>query len=131
MAVSACVYTCLASSALINAQSFTDIVSTGDQAPDGDGIFSSQEDSFGLPIVNNAGQVAFTGALFNSSGGSSTDSGIFRGNGQPGGLIQIARESDIAPLAGGGSAGNLTGLFSREITLNSAGQVSFFSSISG
>ncbi|MEM1445987.1 MAG: choice-of-anchor tandem repeat NxxGxxAF-containing protein [Planctomycetota bacterium] len=110
-------------------QTFESIAQTGDLSPDGDGLFPSQEETFGVPIINNAGQVAFRGLLFNSSLGSSNDSAIFRG--APSGLSLIARESQTAPLPGNGVPGTLQALNNRKVLLNDAGQVAFFSSVSG
>jgi len=51
----------------VEAQSIDAIVITGDNSPDGNGIFPTLDDSFSVPVINNAGQVFFTGSLFNST----------------------------------------------------------------
>jgi hypothetical protein len=73
---------------------------------------------FGNPVLNNAGQILFSAGL---TGGSSA-SAIFIGT--PGSLQTVARSGTAAP-----AGGNYSGLGSPAV--NSAGQVSFFASLTG
>lgn len=105
----------LAATATANTQI---VAVTGDAAPDGNGVFSS---SFGHPALNDAGQVAFTSILDNTSGGFSDYRGVFRGNGVS--LTQIVRTGDPVPDANG------TFWTYSNPALNESGQVGFFSSL--
>jgi hypothetical protein len=68
--------------------------------------------------LNDIGQVVFEADLYGTSGGSSDDEGIFIGDGT--GLVQIAREGQIAP-----SGGHKLGRFGAP-QLNESNQVAFF-----
>ncbi len=86
------------------------IVQTGQAAP-GSGTFSY----FGLAVLNDSGETAFSATLTGTLG--AFDTGIFRGSG--GSITQIVRESQSAP------DGN--GLFSTfsQLDLNNNGHVAF------
>jgi hypothetical protein len=101
--------------------SLTRIVREGDAAPDANGSFSSMQ---GVSL-NAAGQVWFTASLVGTSGGTSDDGGIFRGDGTPGGLIQMVRKGDAAPDGNG----NFSGFGNPK--LNDAGQFAFGASLTG
>jgi hypothetical protein len=88
-------------------------------APDGNGTFS-QLDGY---VLNNAGSVLFRGNLTGTSGGSSDNSGLFRGNG--GGLTQIARRGQVIP-GGSGTLGIL-----QSFQMNDLGTVAFRSDLNG
>src|SRR5690606_13044873 len=112
---------CLAAAA--SAQT-TDVVAiTGDAAPDGNGTFRN----FGKPVLNDAGQLAFSASLDGTTGGGSDNAGIFRGDGlSP--LVPIFHKGAPAPNGNGSILG-----FSAPV-LNAAGQAAFagvFSDTSG
>lgn len=81
--------------------------------PEGNGSFSS----LGSPILNSAGQVAFSADLKSTSGGTLDDSGIYLHNGT--GVVNLARENADVPEGDGSFR-----LF-RDLTLNGLGQVVF------
>lgn len=76
---------------------------------------------FGVPALNEPGQVAFAAFLQATDGGGVT--GVFRGAGTPGSLTQIVRQGESVP-SGNGEFGIV---FSAPAppTLNAAGQVAF------
>lgn len=88
---------------------------TGDPAPDGNGYLRR---NFSAPVINEAGQVAFSVVLEGTSGGSEDDSGIYRFD--PTGLMQIARTGQ-APPEGNGKFSDLD-----LPTMNDSGQVAFY-----
>lgn len=103
------------------AQVRTEVIAiTGDLAPDGNGNFVS----FGAPVLNDSGQVAFRGSLSGTVTGNGDDSGIFRAN-STSGIVQIARGGSILPGAGGEFSS-----FSLYPAINEAGQVAFSGTIS-
>ncbi len=73
---------------------------------------------FGPPVLNNAGQVAFTADLKAFQGGvdSTNDSGIWRDN------LLIAREGD---QAGGAPTGAVFDRFDRAVAINDSGQIAY------
>jgi len=91
----------------------TQIAREGQAAPDGNGTLSS----FGYLALNNTSQAAFDAELTGTSGGTSDNTGIFRGAGGP--LTQIARKGQVAP------DGNGTFSTFYSPALNNAGQVAF------
>lgn len=96
-----------------------EITRKGQSAPDGNGTFS-QLDGY---VLNNAGSVLFRGNLTGTSGGSSDNSGLFRGNG--GGLTQIARRGQVVP----GGSGTMSVL--QAYQMNDLGTVAFRSDLNG
>jgi hypothetical protein len=72
--------------------------------------------------LNDSGQVVFEATLYNTSGGSANDKGIFRGDGVT--LDTIVREGDDAP-GGNDSFSD----FLPDLALNNAGQVAFGASV--
>lgn len=99
----------------------TQIVREGQAAPGGNDLYAI----FGLPSLNNAGQVAFTAALAVTSGGSIDSGGIFRGDGET--TTQIVRTGQATP-SGIASFRH----FNRvQRTLNNNGQVAFSASLTG
>src|SRR5688572_7428698 len=79
--------------------------------------------SFGRPVMNASGQVAFSAVL------SSADSGVFRFS--PGGVTTVARSGSPGPITGLG-ADVVFGSFTSEfISLNDAGTVAFGNEFSG
>lgn len=97
----------------------TQIARAGETPPGGNGAF----DFFGAPALNSTGQVAFTGILTGTSGGSSDDRGIYRYDN--GTLNQIIREGEASPDGNGtfSSLGNYS--------LNGAGQLAIAAFLSG
>jgi len=74
------------------------------------------------PALNDSGQVAFEAVLYNTSGGSANDKGIFRGDGMV--IDTIVRKGDAAPDANGSFLD-----FLPDLALNNAGQVAFGASL--
>lgn len=66
----------------------------GQNAPDGNGVFSGFD---GNPVINNAGQVGFTGFLTNTEDPPNDDRGIFISDGTS--IVQIAREGNLFRVA--------------------------------
>ncbi len=83
------------------------IALSGQPAPDGNGVFSA----FGIPMLNDAGQVGFWARLSGTSGGvrNPDNEGLLRGEGGP--VTQIAR--------------TYLGRSYYSPTMNEAGQVAF------
>lgn len=98
------------------------IVREGQAAPNGDGTFFR---FYGIPGLNNAGQVVFSGVL-NGTNSGSDEEGIFLGDGITG-LSQMARDGQAAP----GGSGQLAFLLPEATApaLNDAGQVAFLAFI--
>lgn len=98
------------------AQSNTQIIVTsGDAAPDGNGTFFFLD----LPLLNDAGQVAFNGTItYTINEQFFLEAGIFRGDAVTP-LLQLARVNTAVPAGWAGSAFTSFG----DIAINSAGQV--------
>jgi len=96
------------------------VVSTGQIAPDGNGVFSSLRH----PSINADNLVAFRADLTGTAGGGFDDSGIFRDGAFA--LIQVVRENQAVPEGGGrfASFGNVVGM-------NDIGQVLFVANLRG
>ncbi len=104
------------------------IVREGQPAPEGNGYFGNFDNVTygGVPVpINDAGQAVFLATLTGTLGGSN-NTGIYRGNGTPGGLTNIARQGQFAPDGNGIYSG-----FDYSLALNSSGQVAFYGNISG
>lgn len=109
-----------------DADSLVEIAREGDAAPDGIGtlgFFSSVRNT--IHVLNDVGQVAFDALFNNTSGGSTDDSGLLRGDGDT--LVLIAREGQLAP-DGNGLLGNS---LRSNPALNNAGQVAFQAGFTG
>jgi hypothetical protein len=88
----------------------------GEAPPDGNGVLFELSD----PALNNAGQVLFLATNMRETAGFHLDdSGLFRTDGTPGSLTQIAREDQTAPDGNGVFSGFLN------FALNDDGQVAF------
>jgi hypothetical protein len=75
------------------------IVREGQNVPEGNGKFGQIVPPGGvLPILNESGQVTFRADLTNTSGGSSDNSGVYRGDGNK--LTKIARAGQSVPSSG-------------------------------
>lgn len=98
----------------------TQIARTDQASPDANGTFSLFVDH----SINDVGQTAFFARLGGTVGGTSDDSGIFRGAG--GALTKIARKGQFSPNANGRFSG-----FTSAPALNEAGQVAFLATLSG
>ena len=97
----------------------TQVVRQGQAAPDGNGTFKS----FVFPSMGNTGEIAFTGTLDGTSGGSSDDKGMFKSDGIT--TTQIIREGQSVP--------NGVGVYTStpfDAAINDVGQVVFTSQIS-
>ncbi len=105
----------------------TEIAQDGEASPDGNGSF---EELFGFlesrpPLLDEGGGVAFFTTLTGTTGGSSDDAGIFRGDGSQ--LVAIARRGDVTP----GGNGRLLDIDASSLVLDDLGQVLFTSTITG
>ncbi len=114
----------------------TQIVEKDDFALDGNGVFSQ----FLAPAFNDAQQTAFIAIFTGTSGGSSDNEGIFRGDGTPGtpgtpdtpgNLVRIVRKGQAAPDGNGTFDSFRWQAFSINPALNEAGQVAFFGAFVG
>jgi hypothetical protein len=105
-----------------HAQTTSVIVQKGDAAPDGNGSFSH----FFAPALNDAGQVAFVAGLTDTSGEDRDELGIFRGD-RATHPTQIVRLGQAAPDGNG----TFSRFASNSPALNEAGQVAFFSALTG
>jgi hypothetical protein len=97
----------------------TQIVRTGQAAPDGNGTLSD----LGLPALNDSRQVAFFANLTDTSGGFSDDAVMLLSAG--GQLTQIAHAGQTAPDGNG-----ILCCFTMSPSLNAAGQVAFVAHLS-
>jgi hypothetical protein len=88
------------------------IVQTGDPAPNSGTSFNF----FGLPSLNNAGQVVFVASL---NGVSFSDYGIYRSVIPGPGATPVARPGDTAP--GGGVFVDFAALFGSPLAMTSVG----------
>jgi hypothetical protein len=106
----------------------TQIARKGQAAPDGNGSVSYLTDW--QPELNDAGQAAFYASLIDTTGGTTDDSGIFRGSG--GAVALIAREGQVAADNNGSfsSFSNNSGFVTR-LNLNDAGVVAFSAALGG
>ncbi len=103
--------------------SLSQVVRTGDQAPSTNATFFEIDS----PVLNESGQVAFTGELQGAGVSAANNEGVYRGG--VGTLIQVAREGDQAPGAG---AGVVFGDFAfGTVGLNNANQVAFGAELVG
>lgn len=102
-----------------NGATTTQIVRSGQAAPDGNGIFSGLT----VPRYSNSVQAAFYSSLTGTSGGTSDDGGVFRGSG--GALTQIVRKGQVAP----DNNGTFSGLSVQGI--NDSGRVLFVGDLIG
>ena len=100
----------------------TEIARAGDASPDGNGTFMFLGTV--APAFNDAGQAAFFANLTGTTGGSSDNAGIFRGDGSS--LAVIARRGDPTP----GGNGRLLDI-DNDFAFNDLGQVLFESTITG
>ncbi len=90
------------------------LMRTGDALPGGDGVF----DFPGVPVLNGAGQVAFTATLDDTPGGWFVDDeALYLHDGAA--LLELARADDVVPEGGGRFESFETPAF------NDAGQVAF------
>lgn len=97
----------------------TQIAREGQASPDGNGTLSFLND----PLLNDAGQAAFSATLVGTAGGTSDNEGIFRGSGAA--LSQLAREGQLAP----GGNGAFSTFFAD--SLNNVGVTAFRSNLLG
>ena len=99
------------------------VASTGQAAPSGPGV-----DFAGFvfaPALNDAGQAAFLADLSGGGVSATSSTGIYRGDGAT--TVQIARAGQAIPSAAGVTFGG----FVLGTALNDAGQVTFFSDLTG
>ncbi len=104
----------------------TQVFREGQNSPGGNGQYA-----FGIFdrwVLSNTGQVLFTASLNGTSGGTSDDLGLFRGDGIT--TTQIAREGQPAPN-GDGTFVNFSNPAANTAAINTHGQVAFVASLSG
>ena len=101
---------------------------TGNAAPNSNGVGTSGTYSgFGIPEINDLGQVAFTSTV----AGSTSTGGVFRSN-STGNLVALTRVGDAAPNSNGsGTSGTIAGFVTDSLALNDAGQAAFRATIVG
>jgi hypothetical protein len=101
----------------------TQIARQGQIAPDGVSVFNSSNilAPFSSITQSDARQVAFSARLTGTAGGSSDDTGVYRGDGGP--IVQVAREGETSPDGNG----TFSGVGSSRINL--AGEVAFFAEL--
>ncbi len=83
--------------------SVTQLVRTGQPAPDGNGTFRHFSENFGVIeklVLNDNATVAFTAWLAGTSGGSTDDLGLFSASASSG-IKQLVRAGDSAPDGNG------------------------------
>jgi hypothetical protein len=88
---------------IVDSQSITELVRTGEQAPDGNGVlsyFAQDFNNFERVALNDDGEVAFTASLDQTAAGGTDDVGQF-GASAVSGLTQFVRISDAAPDGNG------------------------------
>jgi hypothetical protein len=100
----------------------TRIAREGQPVPAGDGLLSFMF----VPMLNNAGQSAFTATITRNALGTANDTAIYRGDG--GTLKEIAREGNLVP-GGNGKFGQLDSFGDTDFDLNDSGQVAFFANL--
>lgn len=108
----------------------TQIVRTGQLAPDANGSFSALMGS--SLLINNLGQVSFRADLSGTSGGGNDNQGIFRGDGNS--ITQIARKGQLAPDSNGTFSAFGSATFGNLIlgqSFNNLGQVAFSGILTG
>ncbi|MEM6331568.1 MAG: choice-of-anchor tandem repeat NxxGxxAF-containing protein, partial [Planctomycetota bacterium] len=107
--------------AMAGTATFDTIALSGDAAPGTPAGVSYG--SFGNPVLNDAGQIAFNAGLAGASVGVDNDRGIFsEAAGSPGMPGLVAREGDPAP---GTAAGITYGTIFDVPVLDDAGQAAF------
>lgn len=99
----------------------TTVLKTGDTAP---GFSDLTIADVGMPVINNAGDVAFRVTLSGTGVTTQTDTAIYSGH--PGALVPAVREGDTAF---GGTA--LFGPFDDRLILTDTGEVLFSGSLTG
>ena len=99
------------------------IAREGQAAPDGNGEFDHFVTYLDKPSICDDGQVGFQAFLRNTSGGTTDNSGFYRGDGTM--LTQIVREADASPDGNGYVDFFLTHRF------NDAGQVAWHAFMTG
>ena len=97
----------------------TRIARRGQATPDANGTFGYFEE----PALNDSGQAVFSSRLIGTTGGSSDNEGIFRGDG--GAVTKIVREGEAAP------DGNGTFRVFDDPALNDTGQAAFLANLTG
>jgi len=102
----------------------TKVFEDGDAAP-GNGDLSLRSNNELAAVINDAGDVAFSASLLNTTGGSDDDEAIYYWDGTPDTFTQIARKGNAAPDGDGTLSGTRTsGVFAQPV-LNEAGEVGF------
>jgi hypothetical protein len=104
---------------LANGSELTQIVRTGQSAPNENGRYSE----FFNTLINATGQVAFIANLADTDAGFSDDRGVFLGNKD--GIIEVVRRGDDVP-DGNGRFGT-----TEFLRINDSGQVAFTSWLTG
>ncbi len=103
-----------------------DIVAiTGQTAPDENGVFSS---SYGNPMINNAGEIAFLAGFSGTSGGTDNNVGWIKADAES--LQVLARKGDSLP-SGDGTYRLPNNFWVLQVSLDDAGNTSVVSQVTG
>ncbi|MFK8029096.1 MAG: choice-of-anchor tandem repeat NxxGxxAF-containing protein [Gammaproteobacteria bacterium] len=107
------------------------VAPSGGSVPDGNGQFSVS--SFIAPAINEFGLIAFSGSLFNTSGGANDDEGVFVYDANTGTRTEIVRKGDSVPLGPGtytGTQSQASEVFSSPY-ISRDGRVAFYADVDG
>jgi len=98
------------------------VAQIGGMSPIGTGV---NYESFGIPLLNNLGQIAFGASLDGSEVTSANNQAIFSES-EGDGLASVVRTGDASPIEG-----EIFTRFSREFVFNDLGQTAFSGSVTG
>lgn len=100
---------------------------TGQKVPGGSG--SRFGDGFGVPVMNDLGQTAFTGNLFAANADISTDNAIFSEGGGEG--VRIVALTGASPVQGVDTGVVFGSFYHGTQAINNLGQTAFTSTLRG
>lgn len=100
----------------------TPLARSGMAAPDGNGTFGNYT-HYREPVLNDAGEAAFTGRFLSTLGGGADDDYLVRA-GKDGGRVLLARQGQALPDVTGTFGGLFTAIL-REYAMNDSGRVAF------
>ena len=106
----------------------TRLARQGMAAPDANGAFGSYT-SYREPVLNDAGEAAFTGRFTFTAGGTADDDYLVRA-GKDGTRVLLARQGQALPDVTGTFAGLFTAIL-REYAMNDSGRVAFIAPRTG
>lgn len=99
---------------------------TGQAAPDENGVFAS---SFGRPVINDAGQIAFVANFSGTSEGADNDAAYLKGDQRA--VEVLAREGDTLPSGDGSYRFGINFINGLHLTLDAVGNASALAQVSG